>query len=360
MQYNSDNQQPLAADEVSIKNIVVRIGNLRRYLQSRWLIILIAAVVGGAIGIAYALHKKPVYTAECTFVLEEGQSGGGGLGQYSAIASMMGVDLGGSGGGLFQSDNIIQLYQSRLMIEKTLLSQANFNGKPDLLINRFIQMNNLRKQWAAKPRLKNINFDIPKTSFTLEHDSIIGIVVNDINKNYLTVEKPDKKLSIISVKVKATDELFAKAFTESIVKNVNDFYVQTKTKVSMQTLTLLQRQADSLRRSLNSSLANTAAAADYNPNPNPALQVLRVPAQRRQIDVQQSASIYAEVVKNLEIARGSLQRETPLIQIIDRPILPLDVTRTGKLIALVTGLVIGAMVCITWLIVQKMYKSLVS
>src|SRR5690606_33847882 len=147
---------------------------------------------------------------------------------YAGLASMVGIDLGSGGGGIFQGDNIIELYKSRTMIEKTLLTDADFDGKKELLISRFIESNELREGWKDKPKLANIQFDIPKEKFTLQHDSIIGTIVDGINKNYLTVEKPDKKLSIISVKVKGKDELFAKAFADKIVENVNEFYIQTK------------------------------------------------------------------------------------------------------------------------------------
>jgi hypothetical protein len=38
------------------------------------------------------------------------------------LASSFGFDLGGSGGGLFTSSNIIELMRSRLVVEKTLLN----------------------------------------------------------------------------------------------------------------------------------------------------------------------------------------------------------------------------------------------
>jgi hypothetical protein len=305
------------------------------------------------------MSKKTIYTAECTFVLEEGDKGGGGLGQYSALASMVGIDVGSSSG-LFQGDNIIQLYKSRLMLEKTLLTPADFNGKTQLLIDRYIQINEFDEAWKDNSKLKNIRFDMPRDKFTLAHDSLIKMFVADINKNYLSVDKPDKKLSIISVKVKAKDQLFAKAFTDKIVANVNSFYVQTKTKRVIQNLSLLQNQADSVRRVLNSSITGAAAAMDVNPNPNPALQILRAPSQRRQVDVQATSAIYAEVIKNLEIARGALQRETPLIQVIDEPILPLESDRTGKLKSLITGAFIAVLITALWLFTLRIYRGIMS
>ena len=348
------------ADEISIKKMFQQFGYIWRYLLFEWKWLLMAAIAGGGVGFTYVTFRKPVYTAECTFVLEEGDKANGGLGQYSNLASMIGIDVGGGGGSIFQGDNIIELYKSRLMIQKTLLSSAVFFGKKESLIDRFVDKNGYRKVWIINPKLKNINFDIPENQFTLQHDSIIGMIVKIINKNYLSVSKPDKKLSIISVKVKAKDELFAKAFTDGMVSNVNNFYIKTKTKGSLDNLKLLQFQTDSIRRILNASIAGSAAASDYNPNPNPGLQVLRVPSQRKQVDVQASTAMYAEIVKNLEIAKGVLQRETPLIQVIDKPILPLDNDKASRLVTLIIGAFIAIFITITWLLIKKGYKKLMS
>jgi uncharacterized protein involved in exopolysaccharide biosynthesis len=38
-----------------------------------------------------------------------------------------------------------------------------------------------------------------------------------------------------------------------------------------------------------------------------------------------------QLVQNLEIAKVALRKDTPLIQVIDRPILPLQKTRLGRL-----------------------------
>jgi uncharacterized protein involved in exopolysaccharide biosynthesis len=344
------------ADELSVKEIILNIQKFNSYLIRKWKVIFLFGALGAITGFTYAYLKKPTYTAECTFVLQDG-SNQGSVGQYSALASMVGIDVG-SGNGLFEGDNIIELYKSRLMLEKTLLTPVNINGTNQLLIDKYIEFNKLREAWNGNPKLKYIKFNLPKENFTLQHDSIITRVVNDLEKNYLVVDKPDKKLSIISVKTNAKDELFAKAFTQSLVANVNDFYIQTKTKGVLQNLKLLQHQSDSIRRALNSSISGSASALDANPNPNPALQVLRVPSQRRQIDVQANSAIYTEVVKNLEVARGMLQRETPLIQIIDQPVLPLANDKTGKLKALLSGGILGAIIGIFLIAVRKAYKKL--
>jgi hypothetical protein len=345
------------SDEISLKELILKLQEWWKFLLSKWKTILIAGILGGALGLTYAIIKKPIYTAEATFVLEEGESVGG-LGQFAGLASVVGIDLGGGGGGVFEGDNILELYKSRKMIEKTLLSKDTFNNKIDLLVNRYIEFNDLRDDW--KDKIKTINFNIPKNEFTLQHDSLINQLVKEFNKSFLDVSKPDKKLSIIKVAFKNKDELFAKSFTNNIVENVNEFYVKTKTKKSAENLAILQNQADSVRRVLNNSISGVAAATDANLNSNPAFQVLRVPTQRKQVDVQASAAVYQEIVKNLEIAKVTFRREKPLIQVIDEPILPLENNKTKKIIGVIFGILGSSFLTVLFLLVKINFKNILS
>jgi len=343
-------------NEVSAKEIVQKIGLITRYLKSQSIKIIAFAIIGGGGGLIYSFVKKPLYTAVSTFVLEEGGKGGG-LGQYAGLASLAGIDLGGGGGGgIFQGDNILELYKSRRMLEKTLLSTVNITGKDQLLIDRYINFNDMRKNWKEKDKIDSISFNGDPLKFNRKQDSIITSIIEAINKSVLSVSKLDKKLSIINVVVKTPDELFSKHFNTKLVETVNDFYTQTKTKKSAQNIQILQRQADSVRTVLNSSLGGVAYAVDAAPNANPALSSLRVPSQRKQIDVQANSAIYSEVVKNLEISKISLRQEAPLIQMIDEPVLPLTKTKLGKIKATLMGIILGAFLAIAVLLTLKAYK----
>lgn len=349
------NTQAVQDDEISLKELIIMLRKWFFYILSKWLIILIIAILGAALGYTYANSRKPIYSAACTFVLEEG-SNTGGVSQYAGIASMVGIDLNNSGGGIFQSDNIIELYKSRTMIEKTLLSEVDINGESQLLIERYIEFNNLRKSWNKKPELKNIRFK--NITFTRLQDSILGIISNDIKKAYLSVEKPDKKLSIIKVEVKANDEIFAKTFNDQIVKKVNDFYVQTKTKKALENVLILQRKTDSVRAVMNGAIYTAAAVSDATPNLNPTHQVQRVvPVQRAQISVETNKVILGELVKNLELSKMSLHRETPLIQVVDSPVFPLEKERFSKSKGIVFGVGLASALCILYLLIKKLLQD---
>jgi len=348
--------------EVSLKELFLKLREWYRYLWSKWLIILVCGLIGGVLGLTYALVKKPVYTATTTFVLESGDGSASTLGQYAGIASMVGIDLGGGGGGIFQGDNIIELYKSRTMIEKTLLTEVEVEGKRQLLIDRYIDFNKLREGWDEVPELKGLRFTASKEqSVSRLQDSIINEIRKEINKNYLTVAKPDKKLSIINVEIRAKDEVFAKLFNDQLVKNVNDFYVQTKTKKSLDNVAILEQKTDSVRAVMNGAIYSTAAVADATPNLNPTRQAQRTaPMQRSQFSAETNKAILGELVKNLEMSKMALLKETPLIQVVDKPVFPLESERFGKAKGIILGGLLFGFLTVVILLFRKVYMNIMS
>jgi hypothetical protein len=351
-------EQPEEEDSISIKELIQKTYAFYHFLLDRWYIIVITGILGGILGLTYGFLNKPKYIAECTFVLDEDENSG--LSQYAGIASMVGLDVGGGGSGLFKGDNIIQLYQSKSMLKRTLLSQASFSGKKELLVDRYLNFTHVRESWDDNPRLKNLNFSDSSATNKFVRDSVMSLVIKDIRENYLTVGRLDKKLSLISVKVISKDEQFSKEFTAKIVDNVNSFYIKYKTSKSSKNLAVLQRQADSIQLELSRSMGNAASAADANPDANPALRRLTVPSQRRQIDVQKNTSIYTEVEKNLFLTRMTAMKDAPLIEVVDRPELPLDKIKFGKLKGLIVGGFAGGFLAIFWIGFRGLLRKYIS
>lgn len=350
-------QSNIQEEEISLKDLILNLQDWVKYLWSKWLIILIVGLLGGGIGLWKSINTMPTYIAKLNFVLEDSK-GGGGLGGLGGLAAMAGVNLGAGGGGLFQGDNILELYKSRHMLTETLLSPVDNQGE-ELLVDRYVAMNELRDAWSDT-ELETINFDVPRAQFTLQHDSLMGLFVKNIRENTLTVRKPDKLLSLIEVEVKAPDEVFAKVFTETLVSKVSAFYVEGRTQKSQENLDILQYQVDSVRRELNRAIGGVAASTDANPNANPARQVLRVGSAQRQVDVQANQAILTELVKNLELAKVTVRKDAPLIQIVDSPILPLEQERLGKVKAIVLGGLIAGFLIVALLVGRKFYRDIMS
>jgi uncharacterized protein involved in exopolysaccharide biosynthesis len=356
-----DEQQQIDNDEISLKELIQKIQEWIAYLKTQWKLIIGIAALGGIIGFVYASFQKPTYIANTTFVLEE-DKGGGGLGGAMGLASSFGFDLGGGGGGLFTSSNIIELMKSRLVVEKTLLNPVQVAGKEISLADYYIQINELKEGWAKKPALANINFPVnaDRTKFSLEQDSILYGISSGLTKNNLVIAQKDKKVSIISLTVKTGDELFSKLFCEQLLKETSDFYIETKSKKSRLNVDILQHQADSIRAELNSAITGVATASDNVYNLNPALNVKRTPSTRRQVDVQANTAILTQLVAQLELSKVSLRKETPLVQLIDRPILPLEKDKVGRLNSLILGGFLAGFLTLLYLVFGQLYRKMVA
>lgn len=355
------------SDMISLKEFILKILEWWRFLLSKWVVILTFGIVGGLLGFYYATTKKTIFIATTTFVLED-EKAGGGLGNLAGLASMAGVDLGNSGGSIFQGDNIIELYKSRKMIVQTLLTEIESYGKRQLLINRYIDFNKLRSKWEDQPELMNLQFSVdsvqsgnPVLKPNRLRDSVLNGIVEDIAKNYLMVGKPDKKLSIIKVDVKARDEVFSKTFNDAIVKNVNDFYLRTKTKKSLQNVQIMQQKTDSVRAVMNNSIYTAVAVADATPNLNLTRQVKRIaPSQKAQFSAETNKAVLSSLIQNLEMSKLALMKETPLLEVLDQPNYPLTKERFGKLKGLILGGLIFGFLSIMFLTLRNIFKTILS
>lgn len=340
--------------QFTLREVIRNVQDWVRFFLSQWKLLFAAGILGAGLGAVVSQVKDPVYHAETSFVLEE--SSMQGIGQMSGIANLLGVNLGGLGGtnGLFQGDNIMELYRSDRMLEETLLSPFDSSA---LLVERFIQTEELDKKWGSAVDFSRLDFTSAKGSPRVTQDSVVKEIAKLIRDKQLLVAKPDRKLSIIQVSVSSKDEAFAKVFNETLVTKVNAFYFETKTKKTGENLRILQVQADSVRAILNLSIGSLASTQDRIPNANPLLSAATVDGRLKQVDVQTSAAVFQEIVKNLEVAKINHRINSPLIQIIDAPKFPLTRSeiRLGK--GIVTGALALGLFMLGVLYVRRLYQK---
>jgi hypothetical protein len=340
-----ENEYKRGSAEISLQHLLIKARGWYHYLCTRWTIIITLSVLGAIAGGIFSLVYKPAYIAVSTFVVED-ENKNSGLSQYTGLASIIGIDLSyNSAGGIFDGDNILELYKSQGIVEKALLTQVDHNGKKMLLIDRFVDFNKLRKKWKNDPELFNLRFRRPgeglsNPRLTRLQDSIVTEVFEDIQDDYLEVTKPDKKLNIIKVEVRSDDEFFAKTFNDQIVKNVNDFYIQTKTSKSLKNVMLLQRKTDSIQVIMNKGLSGSERQMAFNVDAN--------------------KQILSELTKNLEMSKISLEKETPLVQIIDQPKFPLERNKITPLQGIVIGFLSFGLLTVLFLLLRKIGSDLIN
>ena len=342
------------SDEITFKDIVVIVKSYSKYLLSKFKIISLIGILGGSLGLAYSITKKTTYKATLTFALEDEKPGIGGLG----LTSQLGLDLGGSPAGVFSGPNLLELFKSRNMVEKALLKPIKFKNETISFAEMYIREKKWRDGWNQSEKYKGIKFlpNSKREDFTRVQDSILELIYNNFYKSGLTIIKSDKT-SILSLEIKFTNEVFAKEFNETLANVVSDFYINTKNKKARINSSILERQLDSIRGELNGSIASVAIANDRTFGLNPALNVKKVPSVRRQVDVQANTAILTELIKQTELAKVNLRKETPLIQVIDSPKYPLKIERFGKLKGIILGFFLGGILIVMFLIMKRMIKD---
>lgn len=323
------------------------------YALQHWKILAVAAILGGIIGWGYIWWKPVSYRASITFMVEDAKSAGGGS-LVSALAGQFGMDIGNlaGGNGILSGDNVLQLLKSPSLLRKTLLSPIDSTGKRSLA-DEYVAVYQLNEKWMKTDKVgKAISFAPNAALKDRLKDSLLQqVIIKKILEKELVIAKPDKKLGFFELAVYTRSEMLSLVFCERLLKVATDFYIEAKTRRLTANVQRLQRKADSLLYALN---RKTYSAADANRqllDVNPVYAVPEVSAEISSRDKVMQGTIYAEIVKNLEISKTSLIQETPTVQIVDAPVLPLKDDKTdwwkgilggAALLVLVTSVLIIA------------------
>lgn len=348
-------QNPTQQDDLSIKEIVYKFIEIFRFLLRKWAIILIAGLIGAGLGLSYAFLKPIKYRSHLSFVADEQKAGG--LGGLAALAGQFGFDLGGAGNGIFSGDNILLFLKSESLCRETLLTPYD-SSNGQTLADKYAEVNELKKKWKKDKKIGAIDFSkYSDGKFPRLEDSLLQIIVKRILKTELEISKPDKKASFISVTAITRDEMLSKFFTERLVKIATERYIESKTRIMATNVAKLQRRADSLAALLNTNTYSAAAAQQNLVDINPALRTAPVAAEISSRNKTMAATIFAEVIKNLEISKIALSQITPNVQVIDQSSLPLKKEKASKLLSLIVGGFITSILCCAFLLLKNWWKT---
>jgi hypothetical protein len=333
----SEQVQTNSNDEISLKDLILKIKEWIAYLKTQWWKIAIAGIVGGIIGFVYAWIQPITYTAKTTFVVEDAKSGPS-LGGLASLAGQFGVDVGGGGGGLIAGDNILLYFKSESLAREVLLSPFSESDKNTSLADVYVVNHGLKKSWAKNDKIGEVNFPSAESNqrLTRLQDSLIQVIIRDrILKKQFSIAKIDKKAGFIQLGVTMQNEKLAKIYCDRLVSVAVARYIDLKTERQKKTVEKLQARADSLafllskKTSATASLQTAASTMDVNPLFKTGTIVATEQTNR---DKSMLTAVYGEVVKNLELAKFTLSQETPVIQIVDKDNFPLKKKKESKLI----------------------------
>lgn len=318
---------------------------IKKVLSANFKIVLLSVCIGAVLGLAFSIFKPVRYNAEITFSVEDSKSIGGGL--LSSLGGSIGMDIGslaGSGNGVLSGDNVLSLLKSKSMMAECLKSPypvtnntteaVNSNPSSDsnkqstisnyTIADRYADIYGLREKWADNKKIgRVIYFGQPDQNVRLQ-DSLLKLIIKRIEEKELTVTKPDKKLSFFNIAINTKDEVMSLLITQRIIKIATDFYVNAKVGRLKSNIDRLEKRTDSISNLLNQQTYAATEDARLLLNVNPADINAPVYSEISQRDKMVLTTIYAELMKNLEVSKAALIQETPTVQIVDQTGFPLE------------------------------------
>lgn len=362
----TDNIQQSSSDEISLKDLILKIKEWVAYLKTQWWKIAIAGILGGIIGFVYAWMQPITYTAKTTFVVEDAKSGGG-LSGLASLAGQFGVDVGGGGGGgLIAGDNILLYFKSESLAREVLLSPISESDKNISLADVYISSHGLKKAWAENDKIGQVSFQPASSNqiYTRLQDSLLqSIIRGRILAKEFSIAKIDKKAGFIQISVTMQNESLAKHYCDRLVQVAVDRYIDLKTERQKKTVEKLQARVDSIanliskKTSTTASLQTAASTMDVNPLFKTGSIVATEQTNR---DKTMLTAVYGEVVKNLELAKFTLSQETPVIQIVDQDNFPLKKKKESKIVSVVICGILFGFFFIFYIIFIRVIRGIMS
>jgi len=342
-------------DEIQLKDILIKLSEYKTYLFRKKFTIITISGFFLVLGIVFAISADKKYTAELTFVVEDKHQAGGALGSMSGMASQFGFDVGSSSNTTFSQNNILELLKSRGVVEAALMQNRKVDKTNDLLIEHYLYLNKIKDSWKK-------NKDIIPVSFhgilTQDNDSISGDVWKSIIEDKLVVELQSDDANIINLSYTSVNDEFAKIFVEALIEQMSEMYIAYQTAQASNTLSFLNNRADSVFIELEIAEEEFAKVKDINQRIVKASGRLKELQLMRRVEVLNA--MYLEIVKNLELSKLTLLNQTPIIQIIDKPILPLEVEAKSLTALGLVGAFLGGFLSLFFFIFRKLFKDALS
>lgn len=341
-----------AVQELDIRAAIRFVQKLWRHLnqKSSRLKILATAVVFALVGFLVAWLQPVLFKAEAVFIAEE-TGKGGGLTSMMSLASQLGL---GGGGGKDNSEKLMEMLKSRRIFESAMLDSAVVLGKKDLIINHYLDQSAFGKGLRKDDQFVDFRFtNAPGQKRT--QDSILMVLHEEMHKASIKTESK-KTSSLLKLQILTEQEELSQALSFAMLSKLNEYYVETTVARQRNMFNILQNRADSLRVEIELREKMMARTTDENMLSFRMEQ--KVDALRLKREIQVNNLVYAEVIKNLEMARANLLNETPVLSVIDEAVLPLEKVKPAKKYWLAGGFILGGLLASLFILAAAWWRSL--
>ncbi len=347
-------------DEITLKELILKIKEFYHEIIKSWKLLILLAILF-AIFMGYRAYTSEVsYSANLTYMVNKNE--GGGLGAIGGILGQFGFSSKSGS----NKDRIVSLSKSRKVIEKVMFEKVTINSQNDYIANHLITHLDTIDKWYRDKLMKGEKHPLDgfkfKEHFSYDNDTV-RMAIKVIYSKIVGGEKTkgcmstgyDEDSGVLHINTTLGQQELAADITNITFDKLSDYYVKKTIEAQKATYDIVKFKTDSIGALLKikeNSLANVVDKTHFAQTSKIKLKQTRL-----QRDIMKLSTMYGESLKNLELADFSLRTNTPYVQVIDRPLLPLKAEKSSLMKSLIIGIFLGLFIGAFFVIARKVYRE---
>ncbi|WP_373514106.1 lipopolysaccharide biosynthesis protein [Persicitalea sp.] len=294
---------PIPQDDI----VEVRLSDIFSFFRKYWLVLFLAGLLSGGVGYGLAWLVKPEFESTANILPEYG-TGISGTGSLSDLASLAGISIGKNNSEAIRPDLYPSILASKPFVLKLFSTPLPLsNGKK---VNLISYLDENAKPLTAQQIAQGDTLIV----LSKEQERIMKGVSKRITATF------DKMTGVLTVKAVMPDPTLAAACATFSLSYLRSFVTEYRGGKKVEKVAFLQKQMAEAKGKYRNAEMTLNAYRDRNRNAY--TNVAKVEEQRLQGDFLQAQSLYGELARQLEAARLLALEDTPVLKVLDPPMVP--------------------------------------
>lgn len=306
-------------------------------------------------GIAYALFVREEFVSTGK-ILPEYQSKTAGLGQFAGLASLAGIDVsnaGGVGSDAIRPDLYPDVLKSTPFFLELFKVKVHTKDNKEMTFIQFYDTFVLDNEIEEKDT--KIKFPTSNQYIAVSYQTEKNL--KDLRERISAVI--DKKSGLITVTVKLPDPVVATIITDYSMNFLTNYITNYRTEKAKRDLDFLAERLDAAKGKYYNNQAKKAQYSDQNQLSMMKLQTADLQRERIESEYKISSTFYNTLLQKYEEAKLKLQQETPVIKVLEPPVVPNKRSEPKRAIVIILATFLGSILGIIFVLIRKKNYKLV-
>ncbi len=329
MDHESTRRRPIS-DDLNVTDLIKGLARSVKDVWRHWKGIIIGILLCGILSAIWYHRQRPVYPARLSFILSDDNAGQ--MSSVTAAIAQFGLPVTS---GRYNVDKLLEIAKTRRIIQDAIFNKITIRGDEDFLANHLIHKHQLSELWEKNnsdlASFKFSHADVSTFSAQENHalKKLYQTIIGSREQEGLFITDYGKTDYLMYLIFKGLDPELSVHFVNHLYDALAAFYRDNLSHRHTESYVILKEKRDSLSNALSAVNTSLVRSVDRN------FQALDLESggytQKLRTDQIILQSALAKAEELLGVAEIALKSQSQLIQLLDRPILPIREERPSKL-----------------------------